>query len=213
MKFVIVFIISTLIGVGGVFAYHHFTMHPNEPITNIVNTISQPEFKIENAPVGSVRGNILQMNGGIQWTSRTATEASELKTAIVLQQGESIQTEKNSNINIEFPNETLISVNPETQIDFIQTLPDNFVASIASGSANFKKTAVAPVSVRAMHLLTNLNDGEMYVEIDSDNSLVNINILSGSITVAYNDNNLESHVFNFVSGQKITFNDVTRSFE
>lgn len=213
MKYFILFLAFLVIGFTSVLGYRLITTRTNEPITNIINNIKKPGFSIEEAPSESIRGNIKEMSGEIGWVSRTATEASKITNSQTLQQGEEIQTGENGNLTVEFPSEALIKILPKTQVDFVQTLPNDFVASIASGSATFTKISIIPVSIRAMHLLVRQNDGEVSVAIDSDKLLVNVNVLSGSIRVAYNDLNLDSQVVDFSTGKSFSFNDATRKIE
>jgi len=194
-------------------AYHIVTTHPSEPITNIIKNVTKPAFSIINAPSLSVIGSIKEMSGEVKWQSRIATQSSEIKNPITLQQGEEIETGETGSLTVEFPNEAVIRIMPKTQINFVQTLPVNFVTSVVNGGATFTKTANTPVSIRAMHLLIKQNSGDLSIGVDTENSLVNINILKGSVTIAYNDLNLISHVTNIDAGKRITFNDSSRKFE
>lgn len=213
VKYLLIFLAFFVISFSAILGFRLVTTRTNEPITNIINNIAKPGFSIKDAPSDSVRGIIKEMSGDIGWVSRIATEAAKITSPQTLQQGEEIQTGETGTLVAEFPSESSIKILPKTQIDFVQTLPVDFVASIASGSATFTKLSDNPVSIRAMHLLIRQNGGEVNIGIDSDNSLVNINILSGSIRVAYNDLNLNSQVVDFGSGKRITFNDTTRRVE
>lgn len=213
VKYLVLFVVFFVIGFSAILGYRLVTTRTNEPITNIINNIAKPGFSIKDAPSDSVRGTIKEMSGDIGWVSRIATEAAKITSPQTLQQGEEIQTGETGTLVAEFPNESSIKILPKTQVDFVQTLPVDFVASIASGSATFTKLSDGPVSIRAMHLLIRQNSGEVNIGVDTDNSLVNINILSGSIRVAYNDLNLNSQVVDFSSGKRITFNDTTRRVE
>ncbi len=213
MKKVLLFIIFFLLGVLVVIGYTLFRRSPGKPIDNILQTVAKPQFSVENAPSETIKGNITQMTGKIMRESRAATESSEIKTPVILQQGEQIRTGEDGNLSVEFGKAASIKIEPKTQIDFVQTLPVSFVVSIASGSAQFKKLSNIPVSVRSYHLLIKQEIGEMAVSLDLDRGLTNIKLLSGSIVAAYNDINLTSHVDNFNAPQEISFNDSTRMFE
>jgi hypothetical protein len=210
MKSLFLFLVFFLFGIVIVVSYKLLAKSPGKPITNIVKTISKPEFSIAEAPSESIKGKITSMTGGVQWQSRTANEFSETNSQISLQQGEAIQTEETGNVAAEFPNAASIIVNPKTEIDFIQTLPSSILFNIASGSAEIKKLSDKPISERAMHLLIKQNDGEVEIAIDKDKSIVNLHVVSGSITVSYNDLSLNSSVTNFKDGQNVSFNDLTR---
>ena len=213
MKYLFVFLLTFLLGILGVVSYGILKKSPGKPIQNIIQTVTKPEFTIDKAPSESVNGNILSITGNVNWEDRTATESSPITSpSPTIQQGEEIDTLDTGQVSVEFPNAINITVAPKTQIDFVQTLPASFVASIASGSAEFKKLGSTPVSVRALHLLLKQNNGDTIVSVDNDNSLINLNILAGSIIAAYNDTNLVSHEMEFNAPQQIVFNDLTRTF-
>jgi len=213
MKLILIFIASILIGISSVFIYHITKTHPNEPVKNIIQNVVKPTFSIADAPSEAVKGTITQISGDVLYESRTATVPSGITSPVIVQQGESIQTKDTGSLNLEFPSEAKISIFPKTEIDFIQTLPVDFVVNIASGSAEITKTANVPVSIRTLHLLIRENSGDLSIGINTDKPIVNLNIIKGSITTAYNDLNLVSHIVNFKEGQKVIFNDSTRSFE
>jgi len=213
MKKILLFLLFFGIGILGVMGYKLVKKSPGKPIENILQTVTKPVFSVKDAPSEAVKGTILQMTGEVRWESREATEAAQITSPVIVQQGERIQTGENGNLSIEFPKASLISISPKTQIDFIQTLPINFVVDIASGSASFKKLTDYPVSMRALHLLVDQKSGEVSVGVDEENGVVNVNIISGAIMVAFNDVNLVSQVVGFEAPQRISFNDSSRSFE
>ncbi len=165
------------------------------------------QFSLENAPSESLKGKIISMSGEVNWLSRVATESSKLANNTQLQQGESVMTGSEGNIKIQFGNAAEINLLPKTQIDIIQTLPDNIVFNQASGSALFKKTANYPLSVRALHLLV---ETENSVTISIDNSIVTLKSDLGNSKAAFNDLNNESQVITVTEGSRYTFNDDTR---
>lgn len=212
-SFFFLFLVFFLIGVLITAGYGLIATRTDSPIKNIINIPALSGFSIENAPSQSIRGNILSMSGEVRWQSRVATEAAEITSSVILQQGEQIATGETGQVKIEFPGACLINIGSGAQIDFVQSLPVDLVMLQASGSANFVKTGDVPVTVRALHVLIKQNAGEMGVGVDQDNSLVNINIIRGSITVAFNDLQNVTKVLNFEANRRVSFNDLTRSFE
>ena len=187
---------------------------PGKPISNIIQTVTKPSYTIENAPSDSISGTITALNGNVDFQSRIATEAATISIPYpAIEQGEMLQTEENATTAVTFRDTAAIQIDPKTEIDFVQTLPINFVLSQASGSALIKKTGSVPISIRALHLLVKQNSGELGIGVDTDNGLVNLNIVTGSVTVAYNDTELVSHEFDLASGKRFTFNDLTRTFD
>lgn len=213
MKRVLLFLIFFLIGLVSFTAYSLLRKNPGKPVNNIVETVVTPPFSIENPPSESVKGTITGMSGEVLWQSRTASEASRITSPQAIQQGETIQTGDTGNLTVNFPNEAEIKALSQTQIDLVQTLPVNFVASIASGSAQFTKTGSAPITIRALHLLIKIVQGTLSLGVDEKNSLVNFSVINGSIQVAFNNLDLVSNVITFDQNQRHTFNDLTRSFE
>ncbi len=213
VKYLFIFIITFLIGILGITGFIFTQKSPAKPITNIIQTVAKPDFSIANSPSESIRGSVKQMSGDVFWQSRVATNSSQINSLIFLQQGEEIQTKDNGNLVLEFPNIINMTVSPKTQIDFVQTLPQEFVISIASGSADIKKLSDTPVSIRSYHLLIRQNTGDLSLNVDIEKGITSLNVISGSVTASYNDLDLTSHVIDFTGGQKANFNDATRSFE
>jgi hypothetical protein len=213
VKFILITIISILIGFIGLTSYELLVTHPNAPIQSLIQTVTKQSFNIANPPSDSVKGKILEMSGEIFWEGRIATTESQLISQIDIQQGESIRTGEQGILSVDFKNQALVKLSSKTKVDFIQTIPSNFVANIASGSAEFKKLSTVPVSIRARHLLINIKSGKISIGVDSESSLVNLSIIEGGITVAYNDLNLVSHLQELDAPQRISFDDDLRSFE
>jgi hypothetical protein len=211
MRSPILFLIFFLIGVLASLVYKTALTRPNQPVTGIIQTITRPTFDIANPPPQSINGEIIQMSGDIFWQGRTATKESELKQKIMIKQGEMIRTGENASLSINFPNLTQIKIYPSSQIEVIQSLRENFVANLTTGQAEFTKTGVSPVSIRALHLLVNQNSGKLTITITE--SKISLNITEGAVTLAYNDTFLKSHVLTLNSPNKISFNDKSRLFE
>lgn len=210
-KFVFLFLFSFLVGVLIFVVYGIVRKNPGKSINNIVQTIARPDFSIYNAPSDSVKGTIKSLQGDVFWEPRAATDSAQIYSPISLQQGEGIGTGADGHLEIEFPAQVNIKLENNSRIDFIQTLPTEFVASVASGSAEFIRLGNTPISLDIAHLLVRINSGETDITIDQNKGIVNLNIINGSITTGYNDTGLTSHVNDFNAGQKVMFNDLTRT--
>lgn len=171
---------------------------------------TQTSFNPEKAPTESLQGKIATFSGIIKWQSRIATEAAEVDSLKEIQQGEQIETEISSNLIVEFPNIWRINILSNSKLEFAQTLPANLVISQKEGSAEYQKLGENVLSVRALHLLINQNQGDMVVIVDKDNNNVFINVKTGFVTAAYNDDENISRVVQVKTGQRLNFDDETR---
>jgi hypothetical protein len=165
------------------------------------------KFSLENAPTQSLVGNIATISGNVVWLSRTATFATPINSPIKIQQGEEVDTKANGNIIIEFLNHAAISIMPNTQINFIQTLPANIVLEQKKGKAIYKENPTGvPLSVVDSNILIDIK-GIVVIANDSKTPDITVSVEEGSAKVAYVDLENNSNVLNLKSGQKYVFND------
>lgn len=182
---------------------------PKVKAPSIGSIINFSNFSLVNAPSESLRGNITYMTGDTKWESRIATEAAVITKPVTVQQGESLETGIDGEINLTFDKAAWIYMAPDTSLGVVQTLPADLVFSQNNGSVEYKKLAALPLTVRVLHLLIE-NGGDIKVSIDKDLPVITTEIVSGSATFAYNDINNTSQVLTLKTGQKFVFNDDTR---
>jgi hypothetical protein len=167
-------------------------------------------FSLETAPTNSLVGQVASLSGKVAWQSRVAPIAILINSPIKLQQGEEIDTYDNGSANINFTAFGTIFLSPNTQVNFIQTLPENFVVNQKQGTAIYTKTGENPSSVIALDLLININSGESKILVDKDTAKITITVETGSLTVAFNDTDNNTNVITLNSGDEYIFNDNTR---
>ena len=167
-------------------------------------------FSIENAPSQSLTGEVTSISGNVSWQSRTANYATLITFPVKLLQGEEIDTQNNGEAIITFSKVGKITVSPNTQVNFIQTLPANFVIEQKQGLSTYDKAGDVPVSVRALDLLINLEKGTCTVSVDKDTSDVTVTVNAGSATAAYNDTNSNTNILTISEGEKYLFNNNTK---
>ncbi len=168
------------------------------------------KFLPQNAPPQSIKGNVTDMSGSVSWQSRIATESAKLTTLRQIQQGEKLETGDDGNISVDFPNYANIKLLPESKIDFIQTLSANFVINQEKGSVAYTSLGRTHLSIRYLHLLTDMQSGQISVNIDKNKPTVRVLIIKGQITAAYNDSENVSQEKTFSQGQQFTFDDKKR---
>jgi len=210
-KYLLFFLIIFLIAVIGLYFFQTKNSDKTFFISPLVegNTLNVSAFSIENAPSASLRGKITDMTGEISWQGRLATEAAKIYSPVTIQQGEKLITGEKSSLKLDFKAGCSVELSPQTEIEVIQTLPDNIVFSQNSGTANYVKTGAYPVSVRISNLLVE-SDGEAIISIDPEDFLITLDLKSGSAIAAYNDLDYLSHEIIVEAGETLSFNDDTR---
>ncbi|OGH10597.1 MAG: hypothetical protein A2857_06935 [Candidatus Levybacteria bacterium RIFCSPHIGHO2_01_FULL_36_15] len=207
MKKIFLFLISLVAGI--IFIAIYAKLADQKSSQNIISPASDTSrFSLESAPGRSLRGKILSFSGSVDWQSRSATMPATLAKVIPIQQGEKIIT-KNGKIKIQFEHELTLNILPDTQVEFIQTLPENIVIAQSKGTADYSKTGTASVSVRTIHLLTEVN-GNAVVSLDKNTPVVTVDVYKGLVKEAFNDLEYASTVITISEGKQFIFNDETR---
>lgn len=182
----------------------------NTQILKII--LPQSLFSLEKAPVDTLSGEVASISGKIAWQSRIAPVAILINSPTKLQQGEEVDSYNDGNAFIDFPKVGTIVISPNTQINFIQTLPQNFVVWQKQGSANYEKNGENPVSVIALDLLVNIGSGtSCLVVLDKDTANVIVTVKSGSITAAFNDSDNNTNVVSVKAGHEYFFDDGSKT--
>lgn len=199
------------IAVGLVIPIGYFNFFPkNELKTPTLQAVKTSEFSLENPPPQSIRGNISSITGEVSWQSRTATGSAKLESPRQIQQGEQIETGINGSAEVEFTNFATVKISPDSQVNFAQTLPANFVFGQNKGEATYSNYTTTHITVRTLSLLLDLKDGQMTVSLISDSPIINVLVEKGKVTAAYNDLDNLSHLKTFGPDDEFTFNDTTR---
>lgn len=218
-KFPVYFLIFSTTGIAGfVISYFLFYKQPtvqtnNPPAPADEVTTIAPTFSLEEAPKQSLQGTITSMSGDVVWTSRIATEPSQLKENTPIQQGENIETDKNGNITLSLGTELLLTLLPDSRLQFIQTIPDHIIFQQDKGDVSYTKTNGSPVSIRAFGLSTQIIDGKVLITMDTDRLTATIKIQKGTATFAYNDLDYQSHVVTYSTGSALIYDSDSRSLE
>lgn len=207
MKILLLLVASSLLGIISVIVYHSLIVKP----TNLDQATSAiVSFSPQDPPLQSLKGKVSSFSGLVKWQSRVATEAAQVNSLSLVQQGEQIETDHNGKLNVEFPNIWLMHILPNSVVDFAQTLPVNLVVVQTKGEVDYQKLGTNFLSVRALHLLIEQNSGEMNVLINKDTPVVVINVKAGSARVAFNNVDNISQQITIKQGQQLIFNDTTR---
>lgn len=207
LKKLLLFLIFFSLGVALVFAADF--MVSNNTIQKL-NPAIKSKFSIDNPPSDSLKGKISSLSGTVSFQPRSKDYATLINAPVEILQGEDLNTGGNGSATVIFDRIGEISLLENTQISFIQTLPQNFVISQKQGTATFQKTGNIPFSVRGLDLLINLESGKVSVNVDSDNSIITVDVLEGSVSAAFNDTDNLSNVITIESPRRYIFNNNTK---
>jgi len=211
MKYLYLFLTFLLIGIGVAFGYSFWKKGKSTTITKISPT--EEQFSIEPPPKQSMTGTVATMSGQILWQSRTATQPAEIKELKQVQQAELLATGKDSAISVIFKDAVTVNLSPQSEIEFIQTLPVNFVFRQNKGEINYLKKGTIPLSIRSLHLLMTLVDGEYSLNTDAENHTLELTVKKGFVRAAYNNLQYETQTVEINEGEKYIFDDDSRSGE
>jgi hypothetical protein len=208
IKNILLIIISLIAGALLVILGFLWISPRNTQVLKVI--IPKTLFSLENAPTDSLVGEIASFSGKVAWQSRIAPVAILINSPVKLHQGEEVDTYDDGNVNVNFPNGVIITAASNTQVNFIQTLPQAFVVEQKQGSVSYSKTGEKPVSIIALDLLVDVNSGENTVLVDKDKGEVTVTVKTGLVTVAFNDNDNNVNVVSLKVGDQYVFNDNTK---
>ena len=208
IKNIFLLIISIVLGILIIVLGFLWISPRNSQVLKII--LPQSLFSLENAPTDSLVGEVASMSGKVAWQSRIAPVAILINSPIKLQQGEEVDTYEDGNATLNFPQFAVITASSNTQIGFIQTLPEDFVVEQKQGLADYNKTGKNPVSIVALDLLINIDSGESTILVDNGNQNVTVTVNTGSVTVAFDNNENNTNVLSVKSGNEYIFNDNTK---
>ena len=181
----------------------------NSQVLKII--LPQSLFSLEKAPTDSLTGEIASISGKVAWQSRIAPVAILINSTTKLQQGEEVDTYNDGTAAINFPEVATMSASSNTEVNFIQTLPENFVVWQKQGAVDYSKIGEIPTSIVALNLLINMDSGDCSISIDKDTSKVTVAVKTGSVTAAFNDLDNNTNVVSIKSGKTYIFDDNTRT--
>jgi hypothetical protein len=213
MKSILLLIVTVLIGFG--LTYLHFhpkTLSSSRSFAVPTPTLSPFIFSPDAPPKYSLIGQISSPSGEINWQSRTATTSSALAGTATVKQGESLITKDHSSVAVNFPETVNITIFSNTSLNFVQTLPINLLISQTQGRAEYLPTGKIPVSVRSLHLLTDITTGDVVVTLNQVTSLVYLDIYSGSVGLGFNNRQFITQAATISAKTRVVYDDITRRF-
>ncbi len=203
-----VFLIGFLGGIG--LAFSNRIVRPNKNSIVPQPPTSQLNFNIAVPPKNSLVGQLEAMSGEVYWQSRVATEPAQLSNTRPIQQGENLMTGENGQGAVTFSQRGSLQLSRSSAIELIQTLPGKFVFNQLAGTVDYYNNETGVWSVRVLHLLIIINQGEVRVAIDKDTGMVTATVVKGTARIGYNDREYNSQVMNLKADERFVFNDHSR---
>ena len=208
MKYVFYFFLFFTLGILSVFAYKNITIASG--IGELKSPLAQFPFSLDVAPSQSLKGTAFPLKDEVFWQSRIATVPAKISKPKQIQQGEEIVTKDQGQASVTFKDMLDLFILPKTEVDFVQTLPENIVINQNSGSVQYSKLGESPVSIRSLSLLVTILKGEVTISVDENQTFVTAEINKGSISVGYNDSRQITQTFNVSEGKRLIFNNYTK---
>lgn len=212
MRSIILFIVAILIGSCAIIVLQIAKVQKTK--TEVIKFVnSRSDFSIEKAPSQTVKGIITAVKGDIKWQSRLATVSAELGENRTVFQGESLETGFDGSLLVNLLPNNRISFAADSQLEFAQLLPSNFVFNQHKGAINYESSGETPISVRSLHLLTRMENGLMEISIEKDTGIITVSPIKGIISIGYNDLDNLTHTETVPAGGRFVFDDTTRTAE
>jgi len=216
MKYLLLFVMAVGIGLGGVYYAHTQDVAPTPTNTTIrpTRTPSPTLFSVKNPPSESLTGTLNSFLGTVNWESRDATQSSPLSSRAVIKQGDYIETGEDGTVAITFSAAVTVTIEENSYIHIVQTLPANIVFSQNKGTVTYERTGDAPVTVRGLSLIVDLDEKSMIrVTVDEETETVVVTAEQGSGVAAYNDTDFETVKLTLNEGEALTFDNQLRESE
>ncbi len=161
-------------------------------------------------PPDSLSFSIIQSSGSATIKERLATRSAELGLRNFVYQGEEIQTDATSSVRLILESFLGIDVGKDSDISFVQVLSDNCVVVQKKGIVRYMSTGIMPLSIRSYPVIVRIDTGNLEISIDPDTSNIRFTQMSGSSTLAYNDQTFTSRVRYVNAGETFDFDTSLR---
>ncbi len=171
---------------------------PNE----LVNLPDEP-------PALALKGETQAVVPTVSKLVRNRNEWEEVKDKTIVLMGESLKTDKTGKSRVIFNDHLTVEIEPNSEIKFINLLPDSFLISQLQGKVNYQVNK--PTSFRIGLALLLILSGQLKIESSLDNQLFTVNLLSGSGQFALIDKDNQTQVYLLKAGQRLFYQKQNQS--
>jgi hypothetical protein len=212
IQLILGFLMSIVIGFWGVFIYRDQVQPPSikAPVPSLVSSGSaqvQGEstgtFQLQ-PPKQSLRGVVKDLNGSVVISKRDESAGRQAVPGDTITDGESILTEADSEVALEFNTLGTISLDQDSQISFATTLPSSFLLEQNRGTVGYQVVAGQIMTVRTQGIVFEVQGGDAVLESNQEEEYVTVEVLGGQVKLAYLDANWETLVYIVTQGETAT---------
>lgn len=168
----------------------------------IIHTVLQ-------APKNAVQATVNAIQGDVKKEGTNDTDFKPIKNPISLTEGDYLSTGQDGFSTIIFPNGINLSLQNNTELDFLTGLPNALVVRQPQGTITYTiSNPIKPFSIRSLGLLIQItNQSEVLITTDPVGQTVDVTVNNGTATVAYSDANDNTQVQKVTEGQEVLFDN------
>lgn len=210
MKNLLLFILAILVGFLLMMFYPKPSNSQTQNLISPQSNFSYNQFSPNQPPTESLKGDLTFLSGSISWQSRIATQPAQIKLPQKIQQGEEVATGDDSSVTVEFDSIASVVLASNSTLTLNQTLPANLVFNQTQGMISYTKIGSLPISIRSLHLLTNLNQGQAVISVNLKTDVVTVAVKKGSVSLAFIDSKNITQVVSLTSERQFKFDSDNR---
>lgn len=199
-----------LVGIMGVFGVRVWQVKKARSIP----FSPQESFFSLQPPSEALTGKLIKVEGEVKKEPRDGEEFKEAGKGEKILDGEKLATGEDSQAVVEFPDFAHLALESDSEVTFVNLIPSSFLIKQTSGSINYRLSQNGnPLSVRSLHLLFTLEEGESRITVDEEDGEVVIEQLLGEAKMAMVDLENKTHVWQLKQSQRALVDDEERTVE
>jgi hypothetical protein len=169
-------------------------------------------------PKDAIQATVTNIEGTVKKQKRNDDNFKPINKPTSLVQGESISTGQNGSSYITFRKTIDLTIENNTQLDFLNGLPKAIVVRQPNGTITYYAYNITqPFSIRSLGLLIQINKTKTKVTINtnSQKETVSVTVKNGEATLAYSDSKDKTQVKKIKQNQSAIFdyNQSTLNFQ
>jgi hypothetical protein len=206
------FLVGIIIGFWAFFMYRDQVKPPSIKIpvpsrspSGIADVLGESAGTFQlRPPKQSLRGVVKDLDGSVVISKRDELSGRQAVTGDTITDGESILTETDSVVTIAFAPLGAISLDPDSQISFVSTLPSSFLLEQHRGTVGYQVGDRQVITVRTQGIVFEVQGGDVILESNQIEEYVTVNVRTGVVKLAYLNAAQETQVHTVSKGETAT---------